>query len=315
MEIMKSLKGRNFLTLKDFTPEEIQNFLDLAADLKAKKKQGITGTSLKGKNIALIFEKPSTRTRCAFTVGANDEGGFPTYLGKGEIQLGKKESVEDTARVLGRMFDAIEFRGFKHEHVEALAKFSGVPVWNGLTDDYHPTQILADFLTMEENFGYLKGLNFVFIGDGRNNMSNSLMVGCGKMGVNCTIIAPRSLWPEEELVETCRGYAKEAGSTLTITDDPGAVAGADAIYTDVWCSMGEEDKAAERMALLKPYQVNKELMEKTGKDSTIFMHCLPAVKGNEVTEEVFESEKSVVFDEAENRMHTIKAVMVATLGE
>ncbi|MGO5166090.1 MULTISPECIES: ornithine carbamoyltransferase [unclassified Candidatus Paralachnospira] len=315
MEIMKSLKGRNFLTLKDFTPEEIQNFLDLAADLKAKKKQGITGTSLKGKNIALIFEKPSTRTRCAFTVGANDEGGFPTYLGKGEIQLGKKESVEDTARVLGRMFDAIEFRGFKHEHVEALAKFSGVPVWNGLTDDYHPTQILADFLTMEENFGHLKGLNFVFIGDGRNNMSNSLMVGCGKMGVNCTIIAPRSLWPEEELVETCRGYAKEAGSTLTITDDPGAVAGADAIYTDVWCSMGEEDKAAERMALLKPYQVNKELMEKTGKDSTIFMHCLPAVKGNEVTEEVFESEKSVVFDEAENRMHTIKAVMVATLGE
>ncbi len=315
MEIMKSLKGRNFLTLKDFTPEEIQNFLDLAADLKAKKKQGITGTSLKGKNIALIFEKPSTRTRCAFTVGANDEGGFPTYLGKGEIQLGKKESVEDTARVLGRMFDAIEFRGFKHEHVEALAEFSGVPVWNGLTDDYHPTQILADFLTMEENFGHLKGLNFVFIGDGRNNMSNSLMVGCGKMGVNCTIIAPRSLWPEEELVETCRGYAKEAGSTLTITDDPGAVAGADAIYTDVWCSMGEEDKAAERMALLKPYQVNKELMEKTGKDSTIFMHCLPAVKGNEVTEEVFESEKSVVFDEAENRMHTIKAVMVATLGE
>ena len=315
MEIRKSLKGRNFRTLKDFTPEEIQNFLDLAADLKAKKKQGITGTSLKGKNIALIFEKPSTRTRCAFTVGANDEGGFPTYLGKGEIQLGKKESVEDTARVLGRMFDAIEFRGFKHEHVEALAKFSGVPVWNGLTDDYHPTQILADFLTMEENFGHLKGLNFVFIGDGRNNMSNSLMVGCGKMGVNCTIIAPRSLWPEEELVETCRGYAKEAGSTLTITDDPGAVAGADAIYTDVWCSMGEEDKAAERMALLKPYQVNKELMEKTGKDSTIFMHCLPAVKGNEVTEEVFESEKSVVFDEAENRMHTIKAVMVATLGE
>ena len=315
MEIMKSLKGRNFLTLKDFTPEEIQNFLDLAADLKAKKKQGITGTSLKGKNIALIFEKPSTRTRCAFTVGANDEGGFPTYLGKGEIQLGKKESVEDTARVLGRMFDGIEFRGFKHAHVEALAKYSGVPVWNGLTDDYHPTQILADFLTMEENFGHLKGLNFVFIGDGRNNMSNSLMVGCGKMGVNCTIIAPKSLWPEEELVETCRGYAKEAGSTLTITDDPNAVAGADAIYTDVWCSMGEEDKAAERMALLKPYQVNKELMEKTGKDSTIFMHCLPAVKGNEVTEEVFESEKSVVFDEAENRMHTIKAVMVATLGE
>ncbi|MCD2492193.1 ornithine carbamoyltransferase [Lacrimispora sp. NSJ-141] len=312
---MDSLKGRNFLTLKDFTPEEIQNFLDLAADLKAKKKQGITGSSLKGKNIALIFEKPSTRTRCAFTVACNDEGGFPEYLGKGDIQLGKKESVEDTARVLGRMFDGIEFRGFLHSNVEALAKYSGVVVWNGLTDDYHPTQILADFLTMQECFGHLKGLNFVFIGDGRNNMSNSLMVGCGKMGVNCTIIAPKALWPEEELVEICRGYAAEAGSTLTVTDDVAAVKDADVIYTDVWCSMGEEDKAAERMALLKPYQVNKALMERTGKDSTVFMHCLPAVKGNEVTEEVFESEKSVVFDEAENRMHTIKAVMVATLGD
>ncbi len=315
MKIMDSLKGRNFLTLKDFTPEEIQNFLDLAADLKAKKKRGITGSSLKGKNIALIFEKPSTRTRCAFTVACNDEGGFPEYLGKGDIQLGKKESVEDTARVLGRMFDGIEFRGFLHSNVEALAKYSGVVVWNGLTDDYHPTQILADFLTMQECFGHLKGLNFVFIGDGRNNMSNSLMVGCGKMGVNCTIIAPKALWPEEELVEICRGYATEAGSTLTVTDDAAAVKGADVIYTDVWCSMGEEDKAAERMALLKPYQVNKALMESTGKDSTVFMHCLPAVKGNEVTEEVFESERSVVFDEAENRMHTIKAVMVATLGD
>ncbi|WP_334298676.1 ornithine carbamoyltransferase [Qiania dongpingensis] len=315
MKIMDSLKGRNFLTLKDFTPEEIQNFLDLAADLKAKKKQGITGSSLKGKNIALIFEKPSTRTRCAFTVACNDEGGFPEYLGKGDIQLGKKESVEDTARVLGRMFDGIEFRGFLHTNVEALAKYSGVVVWNGLTDDYHPTQILADFLTMQECFGHLKGLNFVFIGDGRNNMSNSLMVGCGKMGVNCTIIAPKALWPEEELVEVCRGYAAEAGSTLTVTDDVAAVKDADVIYTDVWCSMGEEDKAAERMALLKPYQVNKALMESTGKDSTVFMHCLPAVKGNEVTEEVFESERSVVFDEAENRMHTIKAVMVATLGD
>ena len=315
MKIMESLKGRNFLTLKDFSPEEIQNLLDLAADLKAKKKQGITGDTLKGKNIALIFEKPSTRTRCAFTVAANDEGGFPTYLGKGEIQLGKKESVEDTARVLGRMFDGIEFRGFLHAHVEALAKYSGVVVWNGLTDDYHPTQILADFLTMEENSGHLKGLNFVFIGDGRNNMANSLMVGCGKMGVNCTIIAPKSLWPDEALTEVCRGYAREAGSMITISEDTDAVQGADVIYTDVWCSMGEEDKAAERMALLKPYQVNQALMDRTGKDSTIFMHCLPAVKGNEVTEEVFESEKSVVFDEAENRMHTIKAVMVATLGD
>ena len=315
MKIMDSLKGRSFLTLKDFTPEEIRNFLDLAADLKAKKKQGVTGNSLKGKNIALIFEKPSTRTRCAFTVAANDEGGFPTYLGKDEIQLGKKESVEDTARVLGRMFDGIEFRGFSHAHVEILARDSGVVVWNGLTDEYHPTQVLADLLTMEEQFGRLKGLNFVFIGDGRNNMANSLMIGCGKMGVNCTIIAPEALWPEEELVKLCRGYAKEAGSTLTVTDDPEAVAGADVIYTDVWCSMGEEAKAAERMALLTPYRVDRALMKKTGKETTVFMHCLPAVKGNEVTEEVFESEQSVVFDEAENRMHTIKAVMVATLGE
>lgn len=315
MEIMKSLKGRHFLTLKDFTPEEIQNFIDLAADLKAKKKQGITGNSMKGKNVALIFEKPSTRTRCSFTVACNDEGAFPTYLGKGEIQLGAKESVKDTARVLGRMFDAIEFRGFKHDHVEQLAKYSGVVVWNGLTDDFHPTQILADFLTMQEQFGYLKGLNFVFIGDGRNNMANSLMVGCGKMGINCTIIAPKELWPEEGLVELCREYAKEAGSTITITDDTAAVKDADAIYTDVWYSMGEEDKAAERIALLQPFQVNDELMAMTGKESTIFMHCLPAIKGKEVTEEVFEGKQSVVFDEAENRMHTIKAVMVATLGE
>lgn len=315
MEIMKSLKGRNFLTLKDFTPEEIQNFIDLAADLKAKKKQGITGNSLKGKNIALIFEKPSTRTRCSFTVACNDEGGFPTYLGKGEIQLGKKESVEDTARVLGRMFEGIEFRGFNHEHVEKLAKYSGAVVWNGLTDDFHPTQILADFLTMQEHFGYLKGLNFVFMGDGRNNMANSLMVGCAKMGVNCAIVAPKELWPEEGLVAVCNEYAKEAGSSITITDDLDGVKGADVIYTDVWYSMGEEDKAAERIALLEPYQVNDALMARSGKDSTIFMHCLPAIKGKEVTEEVFESEKSVVFDEAENRMHTIKAVMVATLGE
>ena len=315
MEIMESLRGRSFLTLKDFTPDEIQNFLDLAADLKAKKKQGITGNSLKGKNIALIFEKPSTRTRCSFTVAANDEGGFPTYLGKDEIQLGKKESVEDTARVLGRMFDGIEFRGFKHSHVEILARDSGVVVWNGLTDEYHPTQVLADLLTMEENFGHLKGLNFVFIGDGRNNMANSLMIGCAKMGVNCTIIAPRALWPEEDLVKTCRGYAKASGSAITITDETAAVRGADVIYTDVWYSMGEEEKAKQRTALLGPYQVNRALMDATENPGTIFMHCLPAVKGNEVTEEVFESGASVVFDEAENRMHTIKAVMVATLGD
>ena len=310
-----NLKGRHFLTLKDFTAEEILYLVDLAAELKAKKKQGITGQSLKGKNIALIFEKPSTRTRCAFTVGANDEGGIPTYLSQHDIQLGYKESVKDTARVLGRMFDGIEFRGFKHEHVEQLAQYSGVPVWNGLTDEYHPTQILADLLTMKEHFGYVKGLNFVYLGDGRNNMANSLMIGCAKVGVNVSIIAPKELWPREDLVDLCKGYGTESGATVTITDDVNAVAGADVLYTDVWCSMGEEDKTVERVALLHPYQINRALMEKTGKEGTIFMHCLPAVKGNEVTEEVFEKYADVVFDEAENRLHTIKAVMVATLGE
>lgn len=309
-----NLKGRSFLTLKDFTPEEIQYLLELSADLKAKKKRGITGTSMQGKNIALLFEKPSTRTRCAFTVACVDEGAHPEYLGKDDIQLGHKESVEDTARVLGRMFDGIEFRGFKHETVEKLAKYSGVPVWNGLTDTYHPTQILADFMTLQEKFGRLLGLNLIYIGDGRNNMANSLLIGSGKMGVNLTIIAPKELWPEQEMVDAARGYAKESEATILITEDVSAVKDADAIYTDVWCSMGEEEKAAERIQLLKPYQVNKELMEMTARKETIFMHCLPAVKGNEVTEDVFESEQSVVFDEAENRMHTIKAVMVATLG-
>ena len=310
-----NLRGRHFLTLKDYTAEEILYLLDLAAELKAKKKQGITGNSLQGKNIALIFEKPSTRTRCAFTVGASDEGGIPTYLSQHDIQLGYKESVKDTARVLGRMFDGIEFRGFKHEHVEQLAEYSGVPVWNGLTDEYHPTQILADLLTMKEHFGYLKGLNFVYLGDGRNNMANSLMIGCAKVGVNVSIIAPKELWPESGLVELCKGYAEESGAVVTITDSVDAVVGADVLYTDVWCSMGEEDKTVERVALLHPYQINQALMDKTGKEGTIFMHCLPAVKGNEVTEEVFEKYADIVFDEAENRLHTIKAVMVATLGE
>ena len=309
-----NLKGRSFLTLKDFTPEEITYLIELAADLKAKKKKGITGNSLKGKNIALIFEKPSTRTRCSFTIGCVDEGGHPEYLGKDDIQLGYKESVEDTARVLGRMFDGIEFRGFKQDTVEKLAKYSGVPVWNGLTDEYHPTQILADFLTLKEQFGHLKGLKLVFVGDGRNNMANSLMIGSAKLGLNFTILAPESLWPDNHLVELCKGYAKESGSEIVITKDLNAVEGADAIYTDVWCSMGEEDKAAERIALLKPYQVNDELFAKTKKDDTVLLHCLPAVKGYEVTEEIFERFAEVVFDEAENRMHTIKAVMVATLG-
>ena len=309
-----NLKGRSFLTLKDFTPEEIMYMVDLAAELKAKKKQGITGNSLKGKNIALIFEKPSTRTRCSFTIGCIDEGGHPEYLGREDIQLGYKESVEDTARVLGRMFDGIEFRGFSQETVEKLAKYSGVPVWNGLTVEYHPTQILADFLTLKEQFGRLGGLKLVFVGDGRNNMANSLMIGSAKMGLDFVILAPKSLWPEEELVALCRGYAKESGGSVAVTDDLSAVEGADAVYTDVWCSMGEEDKAAERIALLSPYQVNEELLKRTGKESTIFLHCLPAVKGKEVTEEIFEKYADIVFDEAENRMHTIKAVMVATLG-
>ncbi len=309
------LTGRSFLTLKDFTPEEISYLLDLAAELKARKKKGITGNTLKGKNIALIFEKPSTRTRCSFTIGCIDEGGHPEYLGKDDIQLGHKESVEDTARVLGRMFDGIEFRGFKQENVEKLAKYSGVPVWNGLTDEYHPTQILADFLTLREQFGKLKGLKLVFCGDGRNNMANSLMIGSSKMGIDFVILAPKELWPKEELVNTCRAYAESSGASITITENIEEVKGADAIYTDVWCSMGEEEKAAERVKLLRPYQVNAEMFAKTGKDSTIFLHCLPAVKGNEVTEEIFEKYADVVFDEAENRMHTIKAVMVATLGE
>ncbi|MDF2484648.1 MAG: ornithine carbamoyltransferase [Herbinix sp.] len=309
-----NLKGRSLLTLKDFTPEEIEYLIDLAADLKAKKKIGITGTSLKGKNIAMIFEKPSTRTRCAFTVGCVDEGGYPEYLGKNDIQLGHKESIEDTARVLGRMFDGIEYRGFQQETVEKLAQYSGVPVWNGLTDVDHPTQILADFLTLKEQFGKLKGLKLVFVGDGRNNMANSLMIGSSKMGIDFIILAPKELWPDQDLISTCEEYAKASGSKIVISDELTSVEGADAIYTDVWCSMGEEDKAAERIAILKPYQVNDALFALTKKANTIFLHCLPAVKGKEVTEELFERHAEVVFDEAENRMHTIKAVMVATIG-
>ena len=310
-----NLRGRSFKTLLDFTPAEIHYMLDLAAEFKRMKNNGEQHRYLQGKNIVLLFEKTSTRTRCAFEVAGRDLGMGVTYLDPGSSQMGKKESLEDTAKVLGRMFDGIEYRGYAQKTVDDLAQYSGVPVWNGLTDDFHPTQILADFLTMREKLGDLKGKNFCFLGDGRNNMANSFLVGCGKMGVNLAIIAPKELWPKEELVALAKTYADAAGSTITITDSVDAVRGADVIYTDVWASMGEEAKAAERVKLLKPFQVNKELMEKTGKESTIFMHCLPAVKGNEVTEEVFESAQSVVFDEAENRMHTIKAVMVATLGE
>lgn len=311
---MFGLKGKSFLTLHDYTSQQIEYLLDLAAELKMKKRMGIQGEALKGKNVALIFEKPSTRTRCAFTVACVDEGGHPEYLGKDDIQLGYKESVEDTARVLGRMFDAIEFRGFSQQVVTDLAKYSGVPVYNGLTDDYHPTQILADLLTMREHLGSLKGKKFVFMGDGRNNMGNSLLIGCSKMGIDITIIAPKALWPNENHVKVCEGYAKESGAKIVVTEDVEAVKGADVVYTDVWCSMGEEEKAKERVAMLSPYQVNRKLIDKTENPNMIFMHCLPAVKGNEVTSDVFEAPYSVVFDEAENRMHTIKAVMVATLS-
>ena len=301
------------MTLMDFSPSEIDYLLTLAADLKAKKRAGIRGNTLAGKNIALIFEKSSTRTRCAFTVACNDEGAFPEDLNKNDIQLGAKEDAKDTARVLGRMFDGIEFRGFKQETVETLAKYSGVPVWNGLTDTDHPTQVLADFLTLKENFGRLKGLTLAYLGDGRNNMSNALMIGCAKMGINYVVSSPKELEPDKNLLEKCRAIA--AHSSISIINDPKeAVKGADAIYTDVWVSMGEEALKEERYRLLSSWQVNSEIMNATGKENTIFLHCLPAVKGSEVTEEVFESERSKVFDEAENRMHTIKAVMVATLG-
>ena len=312
-----NLHGRNFLTLKDFSKTEIEFLLDLSQDLKNKKRAGIYQPLLRGRSVALIFEKASTRTRCAFVVAAYDEGAHAEYLTKNDIHLGGKEDTKDTARVLGRMFDGIQFRGFKHSTVEELAKYAGVPVWNGLTDDYHPTQILADMLTIRERFGSLKGRKLVFMGDTRNNMGNSLMIGCSKLGLHYVACGHKSLWPKEELTAECEKIISGSGSggSVSMTDDPReAVAGADVIYTDVWYSMGEEEKAAERKATLAPYQVNMELFRATGRDDTIFMHCLPAYKGNEVTEEVFEHHNSLVFDEAENRLHTIKAVMVATIN-
>ncbi|MDR3255102.1 MAG: ornithine carbamoyltransferase [Synergistaceae bacterium] len=313
-----NLYGRNFLTLKDFTTREIEFLLDLSADLKAKKRVRTYQPLLNGRNVALIFEKSSTRTRCAFTVAAYDEGAHAEFLGKNDIHFGGKEDTKDTARVLGRMFDGIQFRGFKHSTVEELAAYAGVPVWNGLTDDYHPTQILADMLTIKERFGNLKGRKLVYVGDARNNMGNSLMIGCAKLGVHYVGSAPESLLPKPEMIELCKTIAFESASGGTIemiTDKNEAVKGADVIYTDVWYSMGEEDKATERKKLLSPYQVNMDLFRATGRDDTIFMHCLPAFKGNEVTEEVFEHPRSLVFEEAENRLHTIKAVMVATIGD
>ena len=326
------MKGRDFLKLLDFTPAEIMQLIDLAAELKAKKKAGIPHRLHEGKNIALIFEKTSTRTRCSFEVAAYDLGMGVTYLDPTGSQIGKKESIADTARVLASMYDGIEYRGFGQEIVEELAKYSKVPVWNGLTNEFHPTQILADMLTIRERFGYLKGINFVYMGDARYNMGNSLMVGCAKLGLNFTACCPEKYFPNKELIAQCQAIAAETGATLRFETDPAtAVKDADVIYTDVWVSMGEPAEVwEERIKELYPYQVNGELMAKTGKKTTVFMHCLPAfhdlktkigaeieekfhISAMEVTDEVFESEQSIVFQEAENRMHTIKAVMAATL--
>ena len=329
-----NLKGRNFLTLKDFTPDEILYMIDLAADLKDKKKKGVVMTDkYAGKNIALIFEKTSTRTRCSFEVAAHDLGMGTTYLDPSGSQIGKKESIADTARVLGRMFDGIEYRGYGQEIVEELAKHAGVPVWNGLTNEYHPTQMLADVLTIREKLGRIKGINLTYMGDARYNMGNSLMIVSAKLGMNFTACTSKDYFPDEALVNECREIAKETGATITLTEDvKTGTAGADVIYTDVWVSMGEPAEVwAERIKKLSPYQVNKAVMDNAGSQA-IFMHCLPAfhdlktkvgkdvyeqfgMAELEVTDEVFESEQSVVFDEAENRMHTIKAVMVATLGD
>lgn len=326
------LKGRNFLKLLDFTPEEITYLLDLSADLKDKKKKGILTQWHKGKNIALIFEKASTRTRCAFEVAAHDLGMGTTYLDPAGSQIGKKESIADTARVLGSMYEGIEYRGFGQEVVEELAKYAGVPVWNGLTNEFHPTQMLADLLTIREHFGYLKGIKLTYMGDARYNMGNSLMVACAKMGMHFTACTAGKYFPEKELVEECRKIAAVTGASITLTEDAeGGTKNADVIYTDVWVSMGEPDEVwAERIEELSPYQVNRRIMENAG-GKAVFMHCLPAFHdlntkigkemGNkfgitemEVTDEVFESSASIVFQEAENRMHTIKAVMAATIG-
>ena len=326
-----NLRGKSYLKLLDFTSAEIRYLLDLSKDFKSMKRSGVPHKYLDGKNIVLLFEKTSTRTRCSFEVAGRDLGMGVTYLDPGSSQMGKKESIPDTARVLGRMYDGIEYRGYSQQLVEELAKYAGVPVWNGLTDQFHPTQMLADLLTIEEKLGRLKGINFTYMGDARNNMGNSLMVACAKMGLNFTACAPKALFPAQELVDTCRAIAAENGCTVTLTEDvKEGTANADVIYTDIWVSMGEPDGVwAERISLLTPYQVNAAAM-KNARDTAIFMHCLPSfhdtrttigaeiaqkfgISEMEVTDEVFESRQSVVFDEAENRMHTIKAVMYATL--
>ena len=326
-----NLRGKSYLKLLDFTSAEIRYLLDLSKDFKSMKRSGVPHKYLDGKNIVLLFEKTSTRTRCSFEVAGRDLGMGVTYLDPGSSQMGKKESIPDTARVLGRMYDGIEYRGYSQQLVEELAKYAGVPVWNGLTDQFHPTQMLADLLTIEEKLGRLKGINFTYMGDARNNMGNSLMVACAKMGLNFTACAPKALFPAQELVDTCRAIAAENGCTVTLTEDvKEGTANADVIYTDIWVSMGEPEGVwAERISLLTPYQVNAAAM-KNAKDTAIFMHCLPSfhdtrttigaeiaqkfgISEMEVTDEVFEGRQSVVFDEAENRMHTIKAVMYATL--
>ena len=326
-----NIRGRHFLKLLDYSPAEIRYLLDLAKDFKSMKRAGIPHRYLEGKNIVLLFEKTSTRTRCSFEVAGYDLGMGVTYLDPGSSQMGKKESIADTARVLGRMYDGIEYRGFSQELVEELAKYAGVPVWNGLTDQFHPTQMLADLLTIEEKFGTLKGLRFTYMGDARNNMGNSLMIACAKMGLHFTACAPEALFPARELVETAKGIAAKSGGSVTLTEDvKEGTQDADVIYTDIWVSMGEPDAVwEERIRLLRPYQVNAGVMA-SAKESAIFMHCLPSFHDTrttigaeiaekfglpemEVTDEVFESARSVVFDEAENRMHTIKAVIYATL--
>lgn len=326
-------QGRSLLAEKGFTKEELQYLIDFSEHLKDLKKRGIPHHYLEGKNIALLFEKTSTRTRSAFTTAAIDLGAHPEYLGANDIQLGKKESTEDTAKVLGRMFDGIEFRGFSQKMVEELAEFSGVPVWNGLTDEWHPTQMIADFLTIQENFGTVEGITVAYCGDGRNNMANSLLVTGAILGANMRIVAPKELQPEEEIVKMAEGFAEKSGAQLMITDDVDkGVDGADVLYSDVWVSMGEEDKFEERIKLLKPYQINMEMVEKThNTDRLIFLHCLPAfhdtntvygeqmkerfgITEMEVTDEVFRSKYARQFDQAENRMHSIKAIMAATLG-
>jgi ornithine carbamoyltransferase len=308
-----SLLGRSLLTLLDYSTEEIQYLLELSKKVKDEAKSGQVFRRFEGKTLALLFEKRSTRTRCAFETAFGEEAGYPVFLSTEDIQLGAKESIEDTARVLGRMFSAIQFRGFKQETAEALAKYSGVPVYNGLTDLFHPTQALADLLTIQENFGTEKGKNLCFVGDGRNNVARSLMIICAKLGTNFTVIAPSELTPDDSLRKQVAPIAEKSGSVITITSDISAVKGADAIYTDVWISMGEEDKREERIKLLTPYQVNQKLMDATGKKDTIFLHCLPAVKGEEVLIDVIDGPQSQAWDQAENRKHTIKALMLATL--